>query len=694
MMQITKIMIITADSAIAQEMGNYLSYIYQDTVSSVVDSGEKALEAIKSSSDGGKEKERGATMPDLILLDIELNGERLCSTNLDSSNGVNCIMDASETAKMIRTNHHIPIVFIVRDTAEEALSQVKLDFPFGYVLTPISTRELKVTIEIAIYTARIEAERLNAQNELKKSDERYKALVENMLSGVAIYEVVGDGDDFIFIDLNKSAENIEGQKREELIGKSIFEARPGVREFGLIDTFKNVLRTGKPHHHPVTLYKDSRVSRYYDNYVYILSSGELVVLFKDETLKKSSEDEMKRLEAQLNQIQKMEAIGTMAGGIAHDFNNILFPILGCAEMLIEDSPTGSSQREFLNEILKAGQRAKELVKQILTFSRQEHHEVMPLSIQPIVKEIIKLSRAMLPSTITIEQDIPKECCMVMADPAQMHQVMMNLITNAFHAMEDTGGTLAIRISETENPPSDFIDRLQAKNRRENDFDSVDSSRLPSGKYLCIEVSDTGIGMDESARKRIFEPYFTTKEMGKGTGLGLSVVHGIVKGCKGNIAITSEPGKGTSFKVYIPGIKQKTFHSAEPSMLQKYTGNETILVVDDEPVVVKMLGIILKRAGYKPVVHTDSLEALNAFREQPDIYRLVITDLTMPGITGDKLCSALKEINPNIPVILCTGFSTKASDLETGDSSIDRVIMKPIISHDLLKTVRELLESRQ
>ncbi|MBF0242615.1 MAG: response regulator [Desulfamplus sp.] len=657
-MKMTKIMIIETEPDTIKELEIHLGYINCDIVS-VVDSGEKALKALN------------IAQPDVILMDIELNMGRKA-----------LLMEASECAKQIRNLYHIPIVFIVGDSVEGSLSKVELDFPFGYLLTPISTRELKVTIDVAIYTAKIDAERIKAQSDLKDSDERYKTLFENIISGIAIYKVIGDGDDFIFLDLNKAGEKIEKQKREELIGKSIFEARPAIREFGLIDTFKKVLNTGKPHHHPVKLYQDDRISGYYDNYVYKLSSGELVVLFRDETLKKRAEEDMKRLESQLNQAQKMEAIGTMAGGIAHDFNNILFPIIGCAELLIEDSKEGSTQREFLNEILRAGNRAKELVKQILTFSRQEHHEVAPLSVLPIVKEIIKLSRAMIPSTIVIKQNIPKSCCMVMADPTQMHQVFMNLIINAFHAMEDTGGVLSVGISEFEKP----FNNLFAGG---SDFDFSD---LSTGRYLCIEVSDTGIGMDQVALKRIFEPYFTTKEIGKGTGLGLSVVHGIVKSCKGKIVVNSEPGKGSTFKVYLPCVEEKKVDMVESSPIKRYTGKETILVVDDEPVVVRMLKLILERSGYKALIHTDSLEALKSFGQEPEIYDLVITDLTMPGITGEKLCASIKMIKPDIPVILCTGFSTKVSDLQSSDFKIDRVIMKPIISQELLKTVRELLDS--
>ncbi|MBF0378574.1 MAG: response regulator [Desulfamplus sp.] len=687
----TKIMLIEDNPEIVKELKMHLGYLYVDVIS-VMNSGEQALKTLKKASNedikGYDLSESEAVIPTDFTPISNINGELPDIILMDIALSLGTpLLNATETAKSIRMSWQIPIIFIVGHTDEEFIYNVELDFPFGYILTPISTRELKVTIDVALYTAKIEAERSKALSELRKSDERYKALVDNMVSGVAIYKVVKNGEDFIFLDVNKAAERIDGQTREELIGRSIFDARPGISEFGLIDTFKKVIKTGKPQHHPIKLYKDDRINKYYDNYVYQLSSGEIVAIFRDETLKKQSEDDMKKLEAQLNQAQKMEAIGTMAGGIAHDFNNILFPILGCAEMLIEDSPKESSQREFLNEILKAGHRAKELVRQILTFSRQEQHEVMPLSIQPIAKEIIKLSRAMIPSTIKINQDIARTCCMVMADPTQMHQVLMNLITNAFHAMEDTGGTLTVKIYETQKVVADTNNSYTTTVFTQ----STPLSKQANGKYLCIEVSDTGVGIEESIRNRIFEPYFTTKEQGKGTGLGLAVVHGIVKSCKGDIVVTSEAGQGTSFKIYLPGIEPQKFNLTESLPLKKHTGNETIMVVDDEPVVAKMLGTILERSGYKVSIQTDSLEALQVFKEKPDMYDLIITDLTMPGLTGEKLSTALKVVNPSIPVILCTGFSAKGADLEKSGSGIDRVVMKPIISQNLLKTVRELLD---
>ncbi len=662
--KMTRVMIIENKSEIIREMKIHLEYLYCDVIS-VVDSGEEAVEYLRAEQSCQTVSDIDAVMPDVIFLDIGLNRSDL------SRNSISLKYDAAATAKHIRKEWNISIIFIVGHTDDDLLSTVKLDFPFGYVLTPLSTRELKATIDVAIYTSKIEAERNSAKKELIQSDERYRALVDNMVSGVAIYEVVGDGEDFIFVDLNKGAEKIEQQKREELIGRSIFEARPGVREFGLIDTFKKVIKTGKPHTHHLSLYKDDRVSRYYENYVYQLSSGEIVALFRDETIKKIAEDEMKKLQEQLNHSQKMEALGIMAGGIAHDFNNILFPIIGSAEMLIEDSVEGTTQRMLLKEILKSGYRAKELVKQILTFSRQEQQgEFMPLSLEPIVKEIIKLSRSMLPSTIRINQNISKNCCMVMADPTQIHQVFMNLIINAFHAMEDSGGVLTIRLQAVENPQV-----LQ----------------LPLGKYISIEVIDTGVGIDEATQKRIFEPYFTTKEMGKGTGLGLSIVHGIVKRYKGGIVVKSEIGKGTAFTIYLPGVEQEPVNVIEEKSPSKDRGSETIMVVDDEPVVAKMLCIILEKAGYKVFPKTSSIDALESFREKPDMYDLVITDLTMPDLTGEKLCAQLKMAAPAIPVILCTGFSAKVPALETGNFGIDKIIMKPILSSDLLKKVRELLD---
>lgn len=384
--------------------------------------------------------------------------------------------------------------------------------------------------------------------------------------------------------------------------------------------------------------------------------------------------ERKQLESRIQQSQKMEAIGTLAGGIAHDFNNILSPIIGYTEMMLDNAPEGGELRESLHEVLVASLRASDLVKQILAFSRHEEKELKPVKLQIITKEVIKLMRASIPATIAIKQDIESNCGMVLADPTNIHQIAMNLMTNAYHAMETDGGTLTIRLSEV--------------NISAEDLHSFD---LNPGTFVCFSVSDTGHGIEKHVLDRIFEPYFTTKTNGKGTGLGLSVVHGIVKSYKGEIRVYSEPGKGSVFNVYLPVIHSKREETTIMNHLSVRGGNEHILLVDDEEPILKMEKQILERLGYKVTTRTSSMEALEAFRASLNKFDLVITDMTMPNMTGEKLAFELKKIRKGIPVIVCTGFSEKISKERAEALGIDGFLIKPIARDDLAKTIRTVMD---
>jgi PAS domain S-box-containing protein len=350
------------------------------------------------------------------------------------------------------------------------------------------------------------------------------------------------------------------------------------------------------------------------------------------------------LEKQLIQSQKMEAIGTLAGGIAHDFNNILAAIMGCAELALIDVPKETRLYDDVQKILNAGYRAKGLVQQILTFSRKSEEEKAPVQIRHLVKEALKFVRSSLPAIIEIHEEIAGEIGIVNANPTQMHQVIMNLCTNASHAMPE-GGILEIGL-------------------RNVDFDSHYAARYPDidpGKYLRLTVSDTGEGMTSEVMDRIFEPYFTTKEKGVGTGMGLSVVHGIVKSHGGTVTVYSKPGKGSTFHVYIPLIKEgvKRPEIDEDTVIP--TGNERILFIDDEPALVDLGKRMFEQLGYEVTSRTSSVEALELFKARPDRFDLVITDMTMPNIMGDKLAHELMKIRPDIPIILCTGYSEKITE---------------------------------
>ncbi len=384
-----------------------------------------------------------------------------------------------------------------------------------------------------------------------------------------------------------------------------------------------------------------------------------------------------KLEQQLRQAQKMEAIGTLAGGIAHDFNNILQAILGYADLVHEKTAPTPQLQSWVGEILCAGHRAAELVNQILTFSRQAEQEHRPIMLQSLTKEALKLLRGSLPSTIQIITKIDNDCPLIQADPTQAHQVIMNLCTNAYQAMHGQGGELRVEVQpHTLSPVQEEKDQ-----------------GIPPGEYARLTVCDTGLGMEETTLDRIFEPFFTTKEVGEGTGLGLSTVHGIVRSHHGYITVDSTPGQGSRFDVYFPAAPQQEI--SEPSSIdptQLPTGSERILFVDDEEVVVRLAKTGLGRLGYQITVRTSSIEALEAFRAAPDRFDLIISDQTMPNMTGARLASEVIAIRPDIPIILCTGFSESINEEKAHALGIREFVRKPIVAQELAQRIRDIFDT--
>ena len=381
----------------------------------------------------------------------------------------------------------------------------------------------------------------------------------------------------------------------------------------------------------------------------------------------------KALESQLRQSQKMEAIGTLAGGIAHDFNNILFPVFGYTQMLLEDAPPEGDLRRGLNQIMAGAERARDLVQQILTISRQQEQVSRPLKPHLIIKEVLNLMRSSLPSTIKIRQDVDVNCGMIMADPTQIHQITMNLITNAFQAMAETGGELCVTLKPIELTPLE-----------------LNRPSMKPGHYACLAVKDSGPGMNIKIRERIFDPYFTTKEKGRGTGLGLSIVHGIVHSHGGHIELVSQPGQGAEFKVYLPIIKNQQTNSMEKKgNLQR--GDERILMVDDQKSSLTVGKKMLEHLGYRVTPCTAPMDALKQFSATPDGFDLVITDLTMPDMTGDRLALELMKIRSDIPVILTTGFSESMTKEKAEALGIKALLMKPVRMEIMATTLRKLLD---
>jgi len=383
--------------------------------------------------------------------------------------------------------------------------------------------------------------------------------------------------------------------------------------------------------------------------------------------------EKMQLEKQVRHSQKMEAIGSLAGGIAHDFNNVLTPIIGHAEIMrFRLRQSGQQDQELeksIGEILTAAKRAKSLVGQILTFARSQEQNSVALYVHPIVKEVMSLIKVALPSTIEIHQEVDPSCGQVVMDPVQLHQVLMNLCTNSFHAMEGRVGILTVRLAKGEVDPD-------------------------GREWLVLSVTDTGSGIEPAVLPRIFEPYFTTKDKSRGTGMGLAMVHGIIGGYGGRVEVHSEVGVGTTFSIYLPVVDSQS--SPVESVLAvplPATGKEHVLVVDDEEQVLNIVTSILTGLGYTVTSKSSSQEALSLFMEAKDDFDLLITDYIMPLMTGVDLCAQIKKVRPDLPVILCTGYSEQVNEEVLKKAGVDEFFLKPVTLQGLAQVVRQALDRK-
>jgi PAS domain S-box-containing protein len=625
------------------------------------------------------------TEPDLILLDILMPG-----------------IDGYETCRQLKENPktaNIPIIFM--SALSEAFDKVK-GFQLGavdYVVKPVETEELlsRVSLHITISWLQKELEEANALLEervlarteelrksnvqlqeeiserkqieqmLRESEERYRTAIESSNDGVSIVEK----DRFIYVN-QKLLEIFGYDKPEDLIGKPIssiihLDDRQQVLEFS------HRRQTGKD---APSRYEWKGVKKD-GKEIYIEVSASLtehqgkpisLAFLRDVTKRKE-------LETQLQQSQKMEAIGTLAGGIAHDFNNILGVIIGCTELAQLHIDKDVKAHRYLTQALTAGNRATDLVQQILTFSRQRVLEKKPVQPSLITKEVIKMLRASLPSTIEIRQNIERHLGMVMIDPIQMHQVLINLCTNAAHSMRESGGILGIELSNV-------------------DVGSTTVEQYPGlsyGFYVKLSVSDTGHGMSRSVMDRIFDPYFTTKESGEGTGLGLAVAQGIVQSYGGTIHVDSEPGQGTVFHVFFARADGIDDAIGDGKTVALPKGSENILFVDDEEVLVQIGRELLEHLGYTVIAVTSSPEALDIFKKESENIDLVITDMTMPKMTGVELAKELMRIQPDIPIILSTGYSEIMNENKAKALGLMGFVMKPIDINALGETIRKVLD---
>ena len=518
--------------------------------------------------------------------------------------------------------------------------------------------------------------RRDTEEELRKTNSFLDSIVENIPDMIFLK----DAGELRFVRCNKAGEDLLGYSRHELVGKRDYDIFPKMQADFFTELDLKALNERKivniPEEELKTRNNETRILR--TKKVPIMgSNGEPVYLLgisEDITDFKKSEAERNRLNAQLLQSQKLESLGNLAGGIAHDFNNILSAIIGFTEVALYDVEKDSDVEKSLHEVHKAGMRARDLVKQILTFARQSDEEIKPMKAKFIVKEALDFLRSSIPTTIQINQNIVSDS-IIMGNPTQLHQVIMNLCTNAVYAMEDEGGLLEVSMGDV----------------RFDKFKSIRGQNLKPGDYIKLSVSDTGKGIPSEVVDLIFEPYFTTKTPGEGTGLGLALVHSIVESYGGKVEVKSESGKGTSFTIYIPiSNKYKIHDSYEREDLP--TGSEKILFVDDEDSIARAGSQILTRLGYTVTVETSSNEALKLFKQTPNDFDVVITDTTMPEMTGDKLATELMRIRPDIPVILCTGYSKKISSEITKEIGIKELVYKPFVKSELAKTVRRVLDT--
>jgi PAS domain S-box-containing protein len=506
------------------------------------------------------------------------------------------------------------------------------------------------------------------QQILQEGEERRRTIFEAFPDPVTIIQV----EDGRCVDINSAFIRVTGWTREDTIGKTAADLDlwqnpkereklvAGIAQQGKIENLEAKFRL-----------KDGSVITALMSAIAIKLNDKphIVTITRDISELKSAQEEREKLKNQLIQAQKMEAIGT-----AHDFNNILGAIIGYAEMALYDTQKDTMEHYNIDQVLKAGHRAKDLVKQILAFSRKSEQDKTVISSTPIIEEVLKLLRASLPTTIEIKQNIEPNPDPIFADPTQIHQVIMNLCTNSAHAMEDSGGILQVSLSNFE---------LSA--RRASQY-----PELNPGPYVKLSISDTGRGMDAVTMSRIFDPYFTTKEQDKGTGMGLAVVHGIVKGHGGGIHVESTPGEGTRFDILFP-IMRKQIISETEELKTLPTGNEHILFIDDEDFLIDLGKNMLKKLGYRVEARTQPVEALEVFRTAPDKFDLVISDMTMPSMTGDTLATELMKIRPDLPVIICTGYSERIDDQRAQELGIKGLMMKPFTIRGLSKTVRNALD---
>ncbi len=602
-------------------------------------------------------------------------------------NRIETVLQAQKAALQQRVRNHftkivailVAILLVILLAAKFVSDRIQKAFDlFTRFFSKAATESVKIESEnlpfvefktLARAANRMVRQRKKAEAALRESERDYRELVESTNSIILRMDTAG-----VLIFMNTYAQKFFGYREEEIIGKNVIGTIMPEMDgdgFDLAAMVENI--SAEP---------ESFVSTENEN---IRRNGERVrVTWRNKPIYDEDGNvseilcvgidvtEKWQLEKRLAQAQKMEAIGTLAGGIAHDFNNILSAIIGYTELSLVEIPKDSALKNNLQQVLKAGGRAKALVRQILTFSRQRESEFMPVQVNLIVNETLKLLRASLPATIRMRHYIKTDLS-VLTDPTHIHQVLMNLCTNASYAMRKTGGILEVSLNHVE---------------LDEDFTRQHPDVTP-GKFLNLTVKDTGCGMPPDVIERIFDPFYTTKKMGEGTGMGLSVVHGIVRSQGGSIIVESNPGQGSKFSVFLPAVESEVSSHTDQAQLM-ITGNARILFVDDEDFQADIGKRMLQRLGYRVTAKTSSTEALALFRQSPDEFDLVITDMTMPDMTGDVLARKLIAIRPDIPIIVCTGYSERINADVIREIGIRELALKPVVMKDIAQMIERAL----
>ncbi len=601
--------------------------------------------------------------PDLVLMDIHLKGQN----------------DGISLADQLRTKFDVPVVYLTAFSDDDTLQRALFTQPYGYIVKPFSEQELRSMIETALY-----------KHQLDKSLREREQWITNILTSLSDAVITTDTTGAVTL-MNPVAEALTGWISPEAEGKPI------------TDIF--VLEHPDSHNPAETLVErvigrqhsweaEGRLQNQFPStrrpfiaaQASTLKNEEgtvtgLVLIFQDISVRKQTEDHLRETEATIRHMQKVEALGTLASGIAHDFNNIMTVILGFTQLGLIKVDAAHPVQDYLQLILTASNRAKELVKQILTFSRRQEQQPQPIKLQTIIEECLTLMRGMLPATIELRENLSEGTGTILADPNQIHQVFMNLCTNAEHAMRGTCGTLTVELTSM-HVDKGFL--TQHPNLRE-------------GPHLHLTVKDSGPGIAPEILPRIFDPFFTTKDVGEGTGMGLAVVHGIIMSHGGSISVTSQLQHGTTFEIFLPMISLEALKDPAATALPPSTTSTTphsaqgrILFIDDE-IGLTMLGQeILHSLGYEVTTHNNCLSALKEFRTHPDKFDLIITDQTMPKLSGEMLAKEIMLVRQDIPIILCTGYAPNFTSETTQSLGIRAFLTKPWTIQDLKTALSKCL----